>query len=688
MSKANAARNKTLATLPPPHPMRALMRSHILPLAAVALLITSSSALAEAPLIRSTQSGDWSAAATWEGGKPPGAGVKVLIREGHAVRYDVDSDAAIRTLNVAGTLSFATDRDTRLDVGLLKVQGGDDVSEEGFNCDAHLPDPVEGAARPALLVGTPEQPVGAAHRALIRLVYFEGMDRQSCPAIVCCGGRMEFHGAEMNHTWTKLGATVKAGAVEIPLRDAVSGWNSGDRIFITGTVRQKKRAKTFQASVRLGTQTEERTVREARGTSLVLDKPLEFDHEGEGDYRAEVANLSRNVIVESAGEGELRGHTMFHRGSRGSISYAEFRHLGKAGVLGRYSIHFHLVRDTMRGASVIGASIWDSGNRWITIHGTDYLVVRDCVGYRSTGHGFFLEDGTESFNVLDHNLAVQACKGAPLPKQVIPFDKNEGAGFWWANCRNTFTRNVAAECDEYGYRFEAAETPEFSATLSVPQPDGTRAPRDIRTIPFVRFEGNEAHCMRRHSFNIGGDDSDLKLSAAGVGSDARHPFILRDCKAWNVHWTMHSHLQFLMIDGLTAHASEYGLWRMDYENSAVRDVKFDTIEVNPDFLPYKGTRPPESQFPQPLEPVDDFAPVTVITQSTKQADGSLLVRGVTSDDGAVKRVTVNGADARTVDKAFLQWEAIVPAPQNGRLNAQAEDDAGNKETRPHILVLP
>ena len=114
--------------------------------------------------------------------------------------------------------------------------------------------------------------------------------------------------------------------------------------------------------------------------------------------------------------------------------------LGKEGVLGRYSIHFHLVRDTMRGASVIGASIWDSGNRWITIHGTDYLVVRDCVGYGSIGHGFFLEDGTEVFNVLDRNLAVQSFKARPLPKQVLPFDPNDGAGFWWANSLNAFTR--------------------------------------------------------------------------------------------------------------------------------------------------------------------------------------------------------------------------------------------------------
>ena len=44
----------------------------------------------------------------------------------------------------------------------------------------------------------------------------------------------------------------------------------------------------------------------------------------------------------------------------------------------------------------------------MAIHGTDYLLVRDCVGYQCVGHGFFLEDGTEQYNVLDRNLAVQA----------------------------------------------------------------------------------------------------------------------------------------------------------------------------------------------------------------------------------------------------------------------------------------
>src|SRR5262249_39408346 len=149
----------------------------------------------------------------------------------------------------------------------------------------------------------------------------------------------------------------------------------------------------------------------------------------------------------------VRGHTMYHEHSRGSISYAEFRHLGKRDVLGRYSIHFHLVEDTMRGSFVKGASIWDSQNRWVVIHGRDYLIVRDCVGYKSIGHGFFMEDGREVFNVFDHNLAVLATAGKPLPKQVMSFDHNKGAGFWWANCQNAICNNVAADCDEYGFRF-------------------------------------------------------------------------------------------------------------------------------------------------------------------------------------------------------------------------------------------
>src|SRR4051794_34212604 len=71
--------------------------------------------------VRSAHGGAWSDPAIWEGGAVPGAGAKVQIRPGHAVVYDVDSDRPIRSVCVGGTLSFAADKDTRLDVGLIKV---------------------------------------------------------------------------------------------------------------------------------------------------------------------------------------------------------------------------------------------------------------------------------------------------------------------------------------------------------------------------------------------------------------------------------------------------------------------------------------------------------------------------------------------------------------------------------------
>ncbi|HYR58041.1 MAG TPA: right-handed parallel beta-helix repeat-containing protein, partial [Chthoniobacteraceae bacterium] len=499
------------------------------------------------------------------------------------------------------------------------------------------------------------------------------------------------------HTWVKLGAAAKAGDSTVSLAEPVTGWRAGDHIVVVSTTRQTKRPpeKTFREHVRDLTQTEECIVRAVNGTTLTLDQPLAFEHVAEGAYRGEVANLSRNVIVESADPAKARGHTMYHRGSAGSISYAEFRHLGKEGVLGRYSIHFHLVRDTMRGASVIGASIWDSGNRWITIHGTDYLVVRDCVGYRSVGHGFFLEDGTEVFNVLDHNLAVQAMGGKPLPKQVLPFDHNDGAGFWWANSLNTFTRNVAAECDEYGYRFDATATPDFSLTLNVPQPDGTRRATDIRTLPFVRFDDNESHCQRRHAFNFGGfgaeprsaQDKGEKAGVAGVGPDVRHPFVVRNYKAWDVHWAIHPRVPSLMIDGMDVAHAHYALWFADYVHHAYRGVHLDDISVNADFQPI-GKQPLAADYPGELNPVDDLAPQTVITSVSARADGAWLVRGTTSDNGALKRVVVNGSEARALRENFAEWEAIVPAAAaRTELKASAEDAAGNVEPRPHVLAL-
>jgi len=298
--------------------------------------------------------------------------------------------------------------------------------------------------------------------------------------------------------------------------------------------------------------------------------------------------------------------------------------------------------------------------------------VRDCVGYQSKGHGYFFEDGTEVFNVLDRNLAVQAYTAAPLPKQVVPFDQNDGAGFWWANSLNSFTRNVACDCDEYGYFFQAAWTPAFGLELPVAQPDGTRKPVDIRTLPFIRFEDNESHTQRRHAFNLGGMAKLGDRGVEGVGPDPSHPFIIRKMTVWDAHWAFHPMSPSVLVESMDVFNSEYGIWRPVYKDHVYRDVRLDTVTVSKEFMP-TGTK--SDDLPKP---VDDLPPATVITSVSKG-----IVRGTTIDNGVVKRVVVNGREAKATAPNFAEWEATVEAA--GKIEAWAEDEAGNKEARPHVI---
>ena len=529
------------------------------------LFVSVPLAAAENDWVTSTQSGAWSAASTWKGGKIPSNGDRVHVKREHAVVYDVKSEAGLRAVYVAGALRFANDRNTQLNVGVLKVEAGQTPTEEGFDCDAHLLTPEPGATRAILEVGSASKPIDPKFTALIRLLPFADQDKQSCPAIVCCAGQMEFHGAPLSRTWTKLGATANKGESAVTLASEgdekpTQGWRVGDRIIVTATRLGRDNGQGTELL-----ETEERTITAIDGVTLKLDAPLKHQHIGEGDFRGEVANLSRNVIVESAQPEGQRGHTMYHRDSAGSISYAEFRHLGKKDVLGRYALHFHLVGNTMRGSSVVGASIHNSFNRWLTIHGTNYLVVRDNVGYRSIGHGYFLEDGTEVQNILDRNLAVQAMDGKKLPKQVLPFDQNDGAGFWWANSLNTFTRNVACENNRYGFRFEATETSALKLNLPVQQANGETKDTDIRTLPFVRFENNEAHCDGLYGINLG-------EGVNRVGPDARHPFVLKNTKIWEIHYAFRVQSPSVLVEGMQIYNSIYGVYHPNYDKHVYRDL--------------------------------------------------------------------------------------------------------------------
>lgn len=770
--------------------------------------------------LKSIRSGAWSDSATWDAGRVPGEGERVLVSAGTRVGYDVESEAVIRLLQVAGELAFARDRNTALNVGLLKVQNSERCSENGFRCDLHAvteegePSAAPGGVMPALEVGTREEPIPAGFTARVRLHYLDGMSKDDAPAISACSARMDFHGATLSRTWVKLGSPVKPGDATVTLAEAVTGWRVGDEVIVTGSI-HGEHLKTYREGEKNSAQaqTEERRIVKIDGAMLTLDRPLANEHFGTGDFRSEVANLSRNVIVESADPKGVRGHTIYHQFSSGGISYARFAHLGKEGVLGRYPIHFHLVEETMRGSGVLGAAIVDSHNRWITMHGAQYLVVRDCVGYRSVGHGFFMEDGSETLNLLDRNLGVQAFRGKALPRQVLGFDPNDGAAFWWSNGRNSLTRNVSCENDEYGFRYDSQKSGSFSAQLFVRSPDGTEEKVDIRTLPFYRFEGNEAHTEGLYGMvfagnNTGGDpitEAKRFEQIDRTGPDTRHPHIARDLKIWQVHYGLRPQVPSVLLEHVRIDHATYGIYRPALENHVYRDLTISSVTSEPfnrgmddastqfgrltvDGLTFTrfphdghipliqlsdnnptgqaeshfrnvqtlerkdgskralvdrggGTRPaPITEhgvpvylhdyfgpgrtakfastsaadlmkdstawrkeppltggesvvaevvtvaFPQLLDPVDDLAPVTVITSATVR-DGKLIVTGITHDNAEIETVTVNGQPARVLSSAagVTDWQ-IETAPSD-KVVASGKDKSGNIERHGHEVTL-
>ncbi len=212
----------------------------------------------------------------------PGALARVHVRTGHSILYDVAKGAVIRSIHVAGTLRFDPDCDTRLNVGLIVVEAGVTPRESGFDCESHAAAMNGHKSRPALVVGTHDRPISAAHSAVIRLAPVEGLDAAECPAIVCCGGRMEFHGARLSRSWLKLGKNAAKGETSVVLAEPVTGWRAGDRVIVTATRKQEVRDEDNVPSVRLHAQTEERVIRAIDGPKLMLDAPLAFAHQGAG----------------------------------------------------------------------------------------------------------------------------------------------------------------------------------------------------------------------------------------------------------------------------------------------------------------------------------------------------------------------------------------------------------------------
>ena len=445
--------------------------------------------------IKAIKSGNWSDPSIWEGGVLPTSQNAATIGSGITLTYDMpyndNNGAEVRSIIVKnnGTLKFSRALSTRLDLdkNLIIRDGG------------------------ILDMGTPTDPIPATINTFIGFNvnndrFFVGNTVAGSDPMMPdfhpednglwvfgANSRITIHGASKTKVWTRLSQDVVAGASTIAMVDAPQGWRIGDTILLAPT--------SFNPH-----QEEIRVITAITGNTLTLDKPLAFTHSGSLfgynpstqtrraiqnvadilnnevllDLRGAVALLTQNVTIASnlvtPSSPNHRAHTAFMMGAVGSVQYAEFRDLGPRAILGRYPLHLHKMGVIPGGFLVEGASIWssiaDPTNKWLTIHTTSGVTVRQTVGFNAQGRGYYLEDANETDNTLEDNLGVLTYSPEELPNNklqaAVPgIEPITGSAVFWLRMGNTFRNNVAAgaQSNVAGFTLSPSRLPAIPATV-------------------------------------------------------------------------------------------------------------------------------------------------------------------------------------------------------------------------------
>lgn len=323
-------------------------------------------------------------------------------------------------------------------------------------------------------------------------------------------------------SWVRLDQSLQAGATTLVVEGDVTGstqeaggaWEQGDNIVVTSTDYVPGHAEeltitgaptydagTNQSTMDItpvqwahnGSQYDLTSVTSPTG-QINVQTALGLDH-ASVDTRAAVGLLSRSIVIQSGGDTigspfpaapawqpypaaapspgyYFGGHMVIRQGfETAEIQGVEFSQMGQGGEMGHYPVHFHMARTVPAARTFVkDSSINESMTRWIVLHGTQDVTLARNVGYLSIGHGFMLEDATETDNNIFANLGVFA-RGALInsqnPRQVpgilaggttdpygstTPYydDWEHPTVFWISNGWNDIEGNMAAGAGSCG----------------------------------------------------------------------------------------------------------------------------------------------------------------------------------------------------------------------------------------------
>jgi hypothetical protein len=385
-------------------------------------------------------------------------------------------------------------------------------------------------------------------------------------------------------SWVRLKGTVTPtpenfpGAVKIVVDRPVvfdgdkagTSWAAGDSIVLTTTDYLPGHSEELTI-VSIGSDKQTITVKAAKETDK---QTIKYRHQGEVyqlpasdpnmsrlklnfstvETRAAVALLSRSIRIVSEIpdptpgadpqplDAFFGGHTLARQGFKAfQVQGVEFKQLGQGGRMGHYPVHFHMARNTPANTFVKDSSVNESMTRFMVVHATNNVTFARNVGWKSIGHGYYIEDGSESNNKFLTNIGIYArpaIKDANVNPRFVPgilaadrgtdridrvpfyTDVDHPSVFWIMNAWNDFKYNMAAGAGMCGACYwvvpgansgmsRTMDFEGYSSLQALPKkPDGSydlgNALDRALLTPLKSFEGNSC-TSAMNSFNTVGN---------------------------------------------------------------------------------------------------------------------------------------------------------------------------------------
>ncbi|XP_011607160.2 fibrocystin-L isoform X2 [Takifugu rubripes] len=492
----------------------------------------------------------WSSRFTWGGLSPPEKGSFAVITKGQTILLDTSTPVLKMLLIKGGTLVF-DEADIELQAeNILITDGGRlQIGQEGAPFQHKAIITLHGDLR------SPELPVYGTKTLAVR----EGV--------------LDLHGIPVPVPWTHLSQTATNGSATLRLMKAVT-WPVGGEIVVASTGHRHSQRENEVRKI---------TAVSQDGLTVTLNEPLKYTHLGVSvtlpdgtifEARAEVGLLTRNIVVrgsqnqewnkeieacpdgfntgefatqtcfqgrfgEEIGSDQFGGCIMFHAPrpnenlAIGRLEYVEVFHAGQAFRLGRYPIHWHLMGNVTYKSYVRGCAIHQTFNRAVTIHNTHRLLVEHNIIYDIMGGAFFIEDGIETENILQYNLAVFVKQSTSLLNDdVTP------AAYWVTNPNNIIRHNAAAGGTHFGFWYRMHT-----------HPDGPSYDPNIcqKRVPLGEFYNNTVHSQGWFGLWIFQEYYPMKNG--GCRSQIPEPAAFHSLTTWNcekgAEWVNVGAVQFI-----------------------------------------------------------------------------------------------------------------------------------------------